>query len=173
MLKSKMQIGRLCALMVTCCTLVSFSARAASYSPIATGGERRVTAWEYTDATHTRVRIAVTHIFTNAEEAATLTFHQPAKVDVLIVGGGGGGSSGAGGGGGGGGIIYKTGVNIAADSYVVTVGTGGVAGVKGGNSSVFGLEAIGGGKGGAINAAGGTRVAPAEVAVEATALRGF
>ncbi len=45
----------------------------------------------------------MTHTFTNAEEAATLTFHQPAKVDVLIVGGGGGGSSGAGGGGGGGG----------------------------------------------------------------------
>jgi len=83
---------------------------------------------------------------------------------VLIVagGGGGGGATGSryqeGGGGGAGGFIYNTGISLTAQTYTVTVGSGGTAGTstaKGGNggNSVFGSYTAtgGGGAGSAYN----------------------
>ena len=80
-------------------------------------------------------------------------------VDVLVVGGGGGGGANSsnfgGGGGGAGGVIHRSAFSVAAsdEPYTVTVGTGGTAGTPsfnataGGDSSVFGLTAYGGGAG--------------------------
>lgn len=77
---------------------------------------------------------------------------------VLLVGGGGGGGSWIGGGGGGGYITFLTGQTIAAGSYQVVVGEGGIgaianrvfadSGTNGGNTSAFGFTALGGGVGG-------------------------
>jgi hypothetical protein len=79
-------------------------------------------------------------------------------VDVLIVAGGGGGGSWVGGGGGGGGIVYRTNLTVAAGTYPISVGGGGIGGLNpgsytapfprtanGGNSTAFGLTALGGG----------------------------
>lgn len=74
-------------------------------------------------------------------------------VEYLLVGGGGGGgwttdeASGAGGGGGGGGVITGT-TNLSASSYAVTVGAGGAPNTNGGDTSIFGAVAKGGGYGG-------------------------
>ena len=63
--------------------------------------------------------------------------------DVFVVGGGGGGAAGSnnggfgGGGGGAGGIAYKSGLEISAGTYTVTVGNGGLGGThwtSGGNA---------------------------------------
>lgn len=94
-----------------------------------------------------------------------------ATVEYLIVGGGGGGGMDMGGGGGGGGVLTGT-YTVSATSYPVVVGAGGwgapaggqrrgdltgpqptshpftVPATAGGNSSVFGLTAVGGGTGG-------------------------
>ncbi|MEM8954358.1 MAG: glycine-rich domain-containing protein [Verrucomicrobiota bacterium] len=73
------------------------------------------------------------------------------NVDYLIVAGGGGGGAG---GGGAGGLLSDT-FATAMQSYPVVVGPagfnggGGVSGGNGGDSSVFGFTAIGGGGGGA------------------------
>jgi hypothetical protein len=81
------------------------------------------------------------------------------QIDVLIVAGGGsGGGHACGGGGGGGGLIYKTGLGTSEGAYGITVGAGGPrtntqgpggyqTGIRGGNSSAFGMTAIGGGGG--------------------------
>jgi hypothetical protein len=85
------------------------------------------------------------------------------NVEYLIVAGGGGGATDAdvGGGGGGGGLLTGS-VAVTAQTYTVTVGTGGARGSgpdntgvggggnggNGGNSSFAGLTAIGGGGGG-------------------------
>lgn len=76
-------------------------------------------------------------------------------IQLLVVGGGGAGGGRHGGGGGAGGVIKTSVKNITAGSYTVTVGNGGsavvnadAAGGAGGNSSVFGITAIGGGGGG-------------------------
>lgn len=83
-------------------------------------------------------------------------------INALIVAGGAGGGSQRGGGGGAGGLIYQSSVNvIPGTSYAVSIGSGGTGGAapggnigaNGGNSSVFGLTAIGGGGGGGDSAA--------------------
>ena len=78
-----------------------------------------------------------------------------AQIEYLIVGGGGGGGQQVGGGGGAGGFIEGTQSSVQSQSYTVVVGAGGnstpnanIAATNGQNSSVFGLTAIGGGKGG-------------------------
>ena len=82
-------------------------------------------------------------------------------VEYLIVGGGGGGGwrggdNGGGGGGGAGGLLTNVGDDLlavsAGSSYSVVVGAGGLPvdednGLNGGDSSIFGLTAIGGGGG--------------------------
>ena len=88
---------------------------------------------------------------------ASFTVTSPGEVDVLVVAGGG---AGLGGGGGGGGVIYRTGYSVSAGKQKVVVGMGGdpkaakASGKDGGDSSVFGLTAIGGGAGGSVNAKG-------------------
>ena len=56
----------------------------------------------------------------------------PVVVDILVVGGGGAGGfedrSGAAGGGGGGGVVFREGITLAAGTYNVTVGRGGLTG---------------------------------------------
>jgi hypothetical protein len=79
-------------------------------------------------------------------------------VEVLIVAGGGGGGSWVGGGGGAGGIVYRATVAVTPQTYPIVVGGGGIGGLNpgsynapfprtanGGNSSAFGLTALGGG----------------------------
>lgn len=62
------------------------------------------------------------HTFTSG--ATTFTMPYAGVVEVLLVGGGGGGG-GIGGGGGAGGFIYESQVQLPANSYTVTVGSGG------------------------------------------------
>jgi hypothetical protein len=74
------------------------------------------------------------------------------EVEVLIVGGGGsegGAGSGchAGGGGGGGGVVNRF-LTLGVGKYAVVIGAGGLWRNNGGNSSAFGLVALGGGAGG-------------------------
>ncbi len=81
--------------------------------------------------------------------------------EYLVVAGGGGAGNDDAGGGGGGGMLEGT-VQLSEQSYTVTVGTGGnrgtpgtnQSGFQGGNSSVFGVTALGGG-GGAFQEANG------------------
>lgn len=98
------------------------------------------------------------HLFT-ATGNSTFTVTKGGEVEYLIVAGGGGGGSRRGGGGGAGGLLTGT-TTVTPQSYTVTVGTGGLGLVtnttngiiqqrsNGGNSSAFGLTAIGGGAGG-------------------------
>ena len=76
-------------------------------------------------------------------------------LDFLIIAGGGSGGYGEGGGGGAGGLIYRTGKSVAAGTYAVTVGVGGVVAQYGtnGSDSTFGslFTAKGGGYGGTYN----------------------
>jgi hypothetical protein len=86
------------------------------------------------------------------------------EVEYLIVAGGGGGGSDNAGGGGGGGVLHSY-FNTASQPYSVIVGLGGNqsgtinadAQTSGGKSSVFGLEALGGGFG--ANGESGARLA--------------
>lgn len=85
----------------------------------------------------------------------TFTPSQSMTVEYLIVGGGGGGGKDYGGGGGAGGVLNGTMSVTGSTPYSITVGTGGAggtsgsgAGTSGGNSTAFGLTALGGGGGG-------------------------
>jgi len=109
------------------------------------------------------------HAFTSS---GTFTAVTSGIVDILVVGGGGGaGTSNGAAGGGAGGLIQSTGVSISSGAYTVIVGAGGphsngdrwTRATNGVNSSVNGLEAIGGGASGsesydpqAYGAAGGS-----------------
>tara|TARA_B100000575_G_scaffold287433_1_gene285776 strand:+ start:341 stop:1792 length:1452 start_codon:yes stop_codon:yes gene_type:complete len=74
-------------------------------------------------------------------------------VDYLLVAGGGGGGC-LGGGGGAGGVLTGTAKKLEVGDYNVTIGGGGlnggdaVTGATGGNTTAFGLTALGGGGGG-------------------------
>ena len=76
------------------------------------------------------------------------------EVDYVIVGGGGGGGGDgrSGGGGGGGGVLFGTFIAVVG-TYAAEVGDGGAisgrneANTNGGNSSLFGVTALGGGHG--------------------------
>jgi hypothetical protein len=96
------------------------------------------------------------HIFNSS---GTFNVDTSGTVDVLVVaGGGGGGGNSTSGAGGAGGLIWGTGLKIPPGSYSVVVGSGGGAGGgeyaggngvggKGGDSTIFGLTAKGGGAG--------------------------
>lgn len=86
------------------------------------------------------------------------------SIDYLIVGGGGGGGAHVGGGGGGGGVLQGSGYSVAGLGAIpITVGVGGTGawvttswqsyGTNGGNSSLNGVTAFGGGVGGIWNTA--------------------
>jgi len=92
------------------------------------------------------------HVFTTNDN---IFFTQNTLVDYLIVAGGGAGGSNHGGGGGAGGVKNGS-LTFNRGTYEITVGSGGVIdgnkSNKGGNSSLFTIESIGGGNGGgAIN----------------------
>jgi len=80
------------------------------------------------------------------------------QVEYLVVGGGGSGGSRHGGGGGAGGVFVGS-LNVTIQSYTIQVGAGGVGttsttiGNNGNSSSVFGITALGGGRGGTFQAA--------------------
>jgi hypothetical protein len=85
------------------------------------------------------------------------------SIDYLVVAGGGGGGSGTAGGGGAGGLIQASSIAVSpGTNYVITIGAGATAVVypnasnSGSNTNAFGVEAIGGGRGGGINASGVT-----------------
>ena len=87
----------------------------------------------------------IIHSFTTTGTSAFVPAFS-GSVEVLIVGGGGGGGPSLGGGGGAGGVIYIPATNVISGiSYEIVVGAGGPSGTKGGNSSVFGAIAAGGG----------------------------
>jgi hypothetical protein len=102
------------------------------------------------------------HVFTSTgsntfqvESAGT-----ESTIEYLVVAGGGGGGLDNGGGGGGGGVIRGT-TAVTAQSYSITVGAGGAMnalynyrGLPGGNSTAFGVTAVGGGGGGGGDAGG-------------------
>lgn len=105
------------------------------------------------------------HSFKNVGNT-TFSVSKGGEVEYLIVGGGGGGGSSTGnnndgcGGGGGGGVLQGF-TTVNAQNYTITVGGGGAGvnaaltdGGDGGNSSAFGLTAIGGGGGATQNRAG-------------------
>lgn len=69
------------------------------------------------------------HEFTTAG-SSTLTVLGAGEVDILLVGAGGGGGSGAGGGGAGGEVILASNIEVLAQDYTVTVGSGGAGGTS-------------------------------------------
>ena len=107
--------------------------------------------------TETTFGTDVVHTFTS-NGTFTVTASAVAEVQILLVGGGGAGGSNAGGGGGAGGVVYMTNQLLAAGTYTVNVGTGGLSaasegrGGAGGDSSFASLtNAFGGGGGGCWN----------------------
>jgi hypothetical protein len=130
---------------------------------IATGGTIFPTA--YADGRFYQIH-AFTSVGSNTFEVQSAP--TGSSVEYLIVAGGGGGGMDMGGGGGGGGVLSGT-TSVSIGSYPIVVGAGGtgapragfgagtqnadrhlftVPGTNGGNSSAFGLTAIGGGRGG-------------------------
>jgi len=92
------------------------------------------------------------HVFTSTG-SSNFVVSAGGEIEYLIVAGGGAGGGGTytSGGGGAGGLITGT-TTVTAQSYTITVGTGGIGtdntGPNGNNSSAFGLTAVGGGGGG-------------------------
>lgn len=94
------------------------------------------------------------HTFTSSSSLVTPSGFSD-TADVLIVAGGGAGGWDVGGGGGAGGLLSQS-TSLSAGSYTITVGAGatsngsgtGFPAPSGGNSSAFGLTALGGGGGG-------------------------
>jgi hypothetical protein len=98
------------------------------------------------------------HTFTTPG-SSTFTVTKGGEVEYLIVAGGGGGGRDNGGGGGAGGLLTGF-ITVTSQTYDITVGDGGLQfnvnfrGFQGGNSSAFGLTAIGGGGGGGGDSGG-------------------
>ena len=104
------------------------------------------------------------HVFSTVG-TSTFTVSQGGEVEYLIVAGGGGGSNRHKGGGGAGGLLTGF-ITLIPQIYTITVGAGGNGvpqqtlptrsdGTNGGNSSAFGLTAIGGGIDGSAGGSGG------------------
>ena len=121
---------------------------AARTGPVSASGGTESTYYDYTDGVTYRM-----HTFFNS---GSFTLNDGGDaIKIFLVGGGGGGGM-LGGGGGGGGVIQASTAasNIALGTYTVTVGSGGSGDVgwqgaqsPGNPSSVFGIEAKGGGHG--------------------------
>lgn len=127
-----------------------------SSSPITVSGLSGSTTYTFSVTATNAIGTSVSSAASNSITTPTL-----ASISYLIVGGGGGG---LGGGAGGGGVLSGTYSAVPTTSYSVVVGTGGVgttlsstplAAQTGGNSSVFGLTASGGGWGGKVGTNGG------------------
>jgi len=106
------------------------------------------------------------HVFNSTGNFTVSQVGTDNTVEYLVIAGGGAGgyhSGASAGGGGAGGYLTGSGLAIASQNYVVTVGSGGpgptalyAAGNDGGNSVFSSITAIGGGGGGARNGAGRT-----------------
>ena len=92
-----------------------------------------------------------THVFTSSgtfevtAAAPTLEGASPTALDVFAVAGGGGGgntASGGGGGGGAGGLLEGTLPDFQTGSYPIVIGTGGVGGVPGLDTTLFGVTCL-------------------------------
>ena len=122
-----------------------------------------------------------THVFTSSGNfevtAAAPNAGSPTALDVFAVAGGGGGgntASGGGGCGGAGGLLEGTLPDFQTGPYHIVIGTAGVGGVNGLDTTFFGVTADGGGagqNGGNGNpggsAGGGGPTAPAGTATQA------
>lgn len=104
---------------------------------------------------------AVSSVANNFVLNGNVSFDLDNSVEYLIAAGGGGGGAWVGGGGGGGGVLAGS-ADLTGSSYAISVGAGGVGithnntvvqtySTAGGNSTAFGLTAIGGGSGGNYN----------------------
>jgi hypothetical protein len=97
------------------------------------------------------------HTFTANDNFVTA---QPLSAEIMVVGGGGSGGPAIGGGGGGGAVVYVPRGTVAANTFPVVLGAGGVSttanGASGGSSTAFGMTAFGGGTSGPHDAANGT-----------------
>ena len=112
-----------------------------------------------TGVTPTAVTVGgISHCLVTFTNSGTVTWTAPSgvsEIEYLIVAGGGAGGRYRGGGGGGGGVLEGT-TTIASGEHSILVGPGGTgrflnsgeAPTNGGNSSAFGLSALGGGRGG-------------------------
>lgn len=88
------------------------------------------------------------HTFTSDDNFVVTAAPTGKYIDVLLVGGGGA-SGGNYSGGGGGGVIINENVSIGLGSYGIVIGNAGSgAGASGGDTTAFGLIALGGGGGG-------------------------
>jgi hypothetical protein len=86
--------------------------------------------------------------FTSPSSNYTFTCTTNVTCDVFLIGGGGGGHTNFGGGGGAGACIVGIGYTLSANTYTITVGSGGTSAVNGGDSSIGSLfVAKGGGRG--------------------------
>jgi hypothetical protein len=119
-------------------------------SPIATGGTE----------ISTFISAGITYRIHAFLSSGSLTVTRPGEAQVLIVAGGGGGGSHVPGGGGAGGLIYHPCLSLTEGTHNIVVGQGGIGSfnpgnytgmpnaTRGGNSTAFGLTALGGGFGG-------------------------
>lgn len=83
--------------------------------------------FEQTGGTVTDLGYAELYTWTSTAGGNTLTVPDGgATVNLLVVGGGGAGGFCRGGGGGGGGVVYTEGLELAAGTYTITIGAGGV-----------------------------------------------
>jgi len=91
-----------------------------------------------------------------ATASGKISVTEAGVIELLAVGGGGGGGEGYthtndkyyyGGGGGAGGVVHIESLEVAAGEYDVVIGAGGAVGSNGGNTTVFGQTAFGGGRG--------------------------
>jgi hypothetical protein len=118
---------------------------AAAIAPVASGGT--ITSQTINGVTY--------RVHTYLSGSSTFVVTDPGnigKVEILVVGGGGGGGWDVGGGGGGGGVLYASNFQLAAQTYNISIGTGGsgsssgsVRGVSGNNTTFGSATAYGGG----------------------------
>lgn len=98
---------------------------AVSASTLAFGGDISITGGASKSVVGSQDEVY--YEWTDTANPGTITIPEGGKlVDILLVGGGGAGGAVRGGGGGGGGVVYQQKVVLAAGTYTVTVGAGGV-----------------------------------------------
>ena len=100
--------------------------------------------------------------FTSTTGQHSITFTKNTICEILVVGGGGGGGNSLGGGGGAGAVVHIPSMTFSADKmYSITIGDGGLSGIKGNTSSITAntfneIKAEGGGTSGSYPYGTGT-----------------
>lgn len=120
------------------------------------GGSARISAVSGAKGTHW----ASGYLYIGWESSGSVTVEGYGEMEILLMAGGGGGGAGRWDGGGGAGGFVKQTVSVSPGTYTVTVGAAGIGypswsgwsagdpsgnGTVGGNSSLFGVTAVGGG----------------------------